>query len=978
MEIKLLCGLSSSSTLARIQQITKCPEHSSPSIESSNNGVYSTITSGNGNLVLYSSNICPSTRSLINNTNRVINNNNSSTVKHIPNPTLLTQKTDIGTITNDQMKPRSASNTNLPDTASPISRKRSKLNTVECTQSLSTNAKCQIKGVKVKDDEEIQVSINPKSIFFTSSNVQKVHNQQITNNNSKTLDTLKLNKSTNDQNNTGNSVQNQQSVNTTRFVGIVNRLNSYHNETLPENIFDTDDEDDDDDLDMNFGPYFHDSTTIASVDNLASNASQLDSVNTNSNGKSSIVSQSSDFIIQLTSLDPKHPVIAAQSANLPISTDHDHASIIRSVNVANVNCNDKSALLLDPFKTAIVGPQQSNFNTNNVTDKKQSKLNTSLASKQQDLTTKTASIMLSSSSIGQTECDSFKTIRENGKFKSKKSSKPAKRPTIHKDESAGLLKKNDHKKPPSTAKAIDQQHQRLEILQRKRRQVWLQLLPQITAKKDRIMATKIERKQRLRLIAYECQKQWHKYSKQKHRITMQEPINMNSVVNKNIQPFSSQSDVLDGNAIENWWRGLIDNATSKTDCIKSKQIIYTQKIMSSTNQTNQTSLKVKLLKAQKWYSRFFAVYNLLKSIEKDYTNYNELKEAIHFIEKSIIDLENHLSQIEDDDNNENYKEEVIIIIQDLKNRRQNLIEQKTLFPKETAEVAAKYSVSALCGTLASGVVMSTPSSLGIWAARNSFSYRLENLDDSVRIIGGEDARPHQFPWMVYMKLYYIPLHEWQKSMTNVCDGTLINNRWIISAAHCFEPNGYNLSQNIVFLGSHNITEMEEKGRKVIKAKKAIIHEQYDHWNIKNDIALVELSEIIEFDEYISPIHMLNSYDNFDHDQCLTLGWGRIGEHMEKSDTLKKVQQSLQTMDDCRKFYSDLDDTQVCAGTLNHGPCTGDSGGPLQCLNQNQSWFLEGIVSYGSSHYTKPAVYTKVLAYLEWITKTIENNTNVLI
>lgn len=109
--------------------------------------------------------------------------------------------------------------------------------------------------------------------------------------------------------------------------------------------------------------------------------------------------------------------------------------------------------------------------------------------------------------------------------------------------------------------------------------------------------------------------------------------------------------------------------------------------------------------------------------------------------------------------------------------------------------------------------------VAIFLARNSFSYRLENLDDSVRIIGGEDARPHQFPWMVYMKLYYIPLHEWQKSMTNVCDGTLINNRWIISAAHCFEPNGYNLSQNIVFLGSHNITEMEEKGRKVVKAKK---------------------------------------------------------------------------------------------------------------------------------------------------------------
>ncbi|OTF81713.1 Group 3 mite allergen-like protein (serine protease) [Euroglyphus maynei] len=388
--------------------------------------------------------------------------------------------------------------------------------------------------------------------------------------------------------------------------------------------------------------------------------------------------------------------------------------------------------------------------------------------------------------------------------------------------------------------------------------------------------------------------------------------------------------------------------------------------MSSNN--NETSLNDKLLKAQKWSRRLFLLHDLSKSIRKDFTNYNELKEQIYMIEESIKKLEDHLSQIEDDnDIDKNYKEDLIIIIENLKNERQYLIQQKTLFPNETAKTAITYSGSVLGGTAAT-IMLTTPSGLGIFLG--SFL----------------DVRPHQFPWMVYMKLYYLPLHEWQEPKTDACDGSLINNRWIISAAHCFAPNGYNLSQNFVFLGSHNITETKEKGRKVILAKKAIIHEKYDHWQIKNDIALVELSEMIEFDEYISPINIPDSYNGFNHDECQTLGWGRIGQNMEKSETLKKVQQSLRTLDECRKFYSDLDDTQICAGTLNHGPCTGDSGGPLQCLiNRNQSslssssssWFLEGIVSYGSPHYTeKPAVYTKVSAYIDWINETIENNTNV--
>ncbi|OTF69378.1 hypothetical protein BLA29_009814 [Euroglyphus maynei] len=161
--------------------------------------------------------------------------------------------------------------------------------------------------------------------------------------------------------------------------------------------------------------------------------------------------------------------------------------------------------------------------------KKQSRLNSSCITKTRGQSTLTTPIMLTSTTTEQTQCDSSKTTCENNKLKSKKSSKSMKRPAIHKD---GQLKKNGQKKSPLMAKAIDQQQQRLHMLQQKRRQVWLQLLPQITAKKDRIMATKTERIQRLRLMAFECQKQWHKYSKQKHRKSVQEPpLNFYSVVN---------------------------------------------------------------------------------------------------------------------------------------------------------------------------------------------------------------------------------------------------------------------------------------------------------------------------------------------------------------------------------------------------------------------------------------------------------------
>ncbi|XP_029876455.1 suppressor of tumorigenicity 14 protein-like isoform X1 [Aquila chrysaetos chrysaetos] len=240
-----------------------------------------------------------------------------------------------------------------------------------------------------------------------------------------------------------------------------------------------------------------------------------------------------------------------------------------------------------------------------------------------------------------------------------------------------------------------------------------------------------------------------------------------------------------------------------------------------------------------------------------------------------------------------------------------------------------------------------------------------------RIVGGEDARSGKWPWQASLQM---------GAHGHVCGASVISDRWLISAAHCFlDSDSVRYSVPLgwrAYMGLHTINE--KSNRVAMRSiKRIIVHPQYDQSISDYDIALLEMETSVFFSELVQPICLPSTSRIFVYGTvCYVTGWGAVKENSHLAKTLQEARVRIINQSVCNKLYDDLITSRMlCAGNLNGGvdACQGDSGGPLACTGKGNRWYLAGIVSWGEgcARRNRPGVYTKVAALYDWI----RQNTN---
>jgi len=227
----------------------------------------------------------------------------------------------------------------------------------------------------------------------------------------------------------------------------------------------------------------------------------------------------------------------------------------------------------------------------------------------------------------------------------------------------------------------------------------------------------------------------------------------------------------------------------------------------------------------------------------------------------------------------------------------------------------------------------------------------------INIVNGIVARPREFPWQVSIE---------DLTAFHFCGGSILNNRYVITAAHC--TNGQDANRIRAVTGKEQRTDA---GRKY-DIQEIKQHENYRPLTTENDISLLHTSTAMVLDNMAEPIcEPPVASATYDGSQMTVSGWGTTSYGGPSSLELRYAAIYGISNAECSsvgQYPGQITDDMICAhSSLGRDACQGDSGGPMVFKGAATNRFeLVGIVSWGAGCGDKAGVYCRVTYMIDWI------------
>ncbi|XP_047028620.1 collagenase-like [Helicoverpa zea] len=231
-----------------------------------------------------------------------------------------------------------------------------------------------------------------------------------------------------------------------------------------------------------------------------------------------------------------------------------------------------------------------------------------------------------------------------------------------------------------------------------------------------------------------------------------------------------------------------------------------------------------------------------------------------------------------------------------------------------------------------------------------------------RIVGGSTSSLGAFPYQAGLLANFA-------NGQGVCGGSLLNNRRVLTAAHCWFDGRNQASSFTVVLGSVRLFS----GGTRLNSASVVMHGSWNPNLIRNDIAIINLPSNVATSGNIAPIALPSGNElnnNFNGATAVASGFGLANDGGSVDGNLRHVNLPVITNAVCTlSFPGIIQSSNICtSGANGRSTCQGDSGGPLVVTSNNRR-ILIGVTSFGSARGCQvgsPAAFARVTSFISWI------------